>query len=145
MESGWQGKAFKAVRCTPTSKMITRYALPLAVLTLLVAVFYNSIFSGISSIDIGSFQTESPATCQPSDINLDPARIENFFRRAAVVSSRAIHDEHDLAPCYVQGTLVQSLQQCRWTIRPGGIGTLTCGTDFKFLVCTQCDSDKQQE
>lgn len=107
---------------------------------MLLGIFYKFIYSDIASVENLSFHTDEATTCRQSDIHVDRTFVENFFRRAVAVSSRQIHDEYDLAPCYMQGTLVQGLQRCEWSLRPGGIGTLQCGAQLQYFVCEKCEN-----
>ncbi len=119
--------------------MTKRYFIAFAALAMLSGFFYISIHKNISSVEIQSFHSEAPAACRPSDVDLTSPDVEEFFRKAAEVNSRHIHDEYDLAPCYLKGSLLHGLKRCTWTIRPGAIGTLQCGTDFNYFVCEQCE------
>lgn len=117
----------------------------LGILTVLLAIFYRNVYSSMSVIDIPSFRSDEPATCQRTDVDLKPVNVQRFFRGATVVSSRRVHDEYDLAPCYLQGTLLHSLQRCTWTIRPGGVGTLQCGATFSYVVCEECELNNESK
>lgn len=110
------------------------YATTVALLAALVVVFFTFIFEAKIFVGTTDFYTSEPTTCRASDVDLSSIDIGHFFQVAEEVESRVIHDEYDLAPCYLRGSLVRRLELCEWKLRPGFIGTLQCGSSFKYLV-----------
>ena len=80
------------------------------------------------------FVSDGSEACRTSDVDFSSHEIQDFFTAAITVSSRRIHDEFDLAPCYLQGQLIHQLNVCRWTLRPDLIGTLDCKWKFQYLI-----------
>lgn len=120
--------------------MTKQYAISLIFLAMLLGIFQKFIYNDIVHVENLSFHTDEANTCRQSDINVDRAFVRRFFKGAVAVSSRQIHDEYDLAPCFMQGTLVHGLQRCEWSLRPEGIGTLQCGAKMQYFVCEMCES-----
>ncbi len=105
-----------------------------ALLAALAVVFFTFIFEAKIFVGTTDFYTSEPTTCKASDLDLSSIDIGHFFRVAEEVESRVIHDEYDLAPCYLRGSMIHRLEHCEWKLRPGFIGTLQCGSSFRYLV-----------
>lgn len=95
--------------------------------------------TGITDIAIQGFETSEPDVCRESDAAGTTSEVEAFFRQAQVISARELHDRHDFAPCRRSGTLTRNGQHCRWELRPGGVGSLQCGSDeAQSFACERC-------
>ncbi len=92
-----------------------------------------------SEVYVADFKSEEPASCRPSDVPLDHARARHFFRRARVVDDRVIHDHYAVAPCWVEGTLLDRGKSCEWRIRAGATAEIRCGKRTRHYVCDDCD------
>lgn len=110
------------------------YVAAVALLAALVVVFLASIFEARILVGTTDFYTSEPTTCRPSDVYLSSTDVSHFFQVAQKVESRVIHDDYDLAPCYLKGSVIHRLEHCEWKLRPGFIGTLQCGRSFQYLV-----------
>lgn len=110
------------------------YLAALAALAGLVLGFFVFMFQ--PKVVVGDFEFVSGGseTCRRLDVNFSRLEIQDFFTKAAGVSSRLIHDEFDLAPCYLEGRIVHQLKVCTWTLRPDLIGTLDCAGQFQYLL-----------
>lgn len=59
----------------------------------------------ITDLKIVAFRSEAPDRCRKSDVALTAAKARAFFKRAKQIDARILHDDYDLAPCYMEGTL----------------------------------------
>lgn len=110
------------------------YAVAVALLAALVVVFFASIFEARILVGTTDFSTSEPTTCRASDVDLSFTDVSHFFQVAQEVESHVIHDDYDLAPCYLRGSMIHRLEHCEWKLRPEFIGTLQCGRSFRYLV-----------
>lgn len=110
------------------------YVSALIALAGLISGFVGFVFDPKVLIDGYEFVSGGSEACRPSDVDFSRVEVQEFFRQATAVSSRLIHDEYDLAPCYLEGQLVHHLNICRWTLRPDLLGTLDCGGHFQYLL-----------
>lgn len=109
------------------------YATAIALLAALAMVFFTFLFEAQIFVGATDFYTAEPTTCRASDVDL-AVDIGHFFQVAEEVESHVIHDEYDLAPCYLRGSMIRRLELCEWKLRPGFIGTLQCGSSIRYLV-----------
>ncbi|MCW7538954.1 hypothetical protein OOT46_14000 [Aquabacterium sp. A7-Y] len=88
---------------------------------------------------VKDFESSEPARrCRASDVNLDHARAGAFFRRAREVDSRTLHDNYDIAPCRVLGTLKYQGQTCDWSVDAGATGWVRCADRRWLFACDDC-------
>lgn len=92
----------------------------------------------LDDIRISGFHSEEPERCQPSDVALDERQIASFFKRAALIDGRTLHDEFDWAPCYLEGTLKYQQTACVWRVRAGATGEIECPATEQYFGCKDC-------
>lgn len=116
----------------------------LATLAALVLGFFLFFFQPKTIVGSYKFVSGDSEACRPSDVDFSGGEIQDFFKSAKIVSSRLIHDEFDLAPCYLEGRLIHQLRICSWTLRPDRIGTLDCAGDFQYLLIRERENIASQ-
>ena len=92
----------------------------------------------IDNIAISGFHSEEPERCRPSDVTLDERQVASFFKRAEPIDARTLHDEHDWAPCYLEGTLKYRGKACTWRVRAGATGEIECPATEQYFGCKSC-------
>jgi len=120
--------------------------LPLLVFTAFLASCASAEMFEVNnarSFTVEKYLLDEQRGCRRSDINVNGARAEEFFKRARRVEYREIHDNYDIAPCSASGTLVYSGKKCRWNINAGGTGWISCSDDPESVehhfACDNCD------
>ncbi|NLS16438.1 hypothetical protein HGP16_07680 [Rhizobium sp. P40RR-XXII] len=92
----------------------------------------------IADLKIIAFRSEEPDRCRESDVALSPAKAREFFKRAKQIDARVLHDDYDLAPCYIEGTLKWGGKICDWNIRAGATGHVQCNKQEMYFACQAC-------
>ncbi len=112
-----------------------------ALLTLLAGCAQPHTFdsNNLGDIAVSGFQSQEPGSCRPSDVPLDQNQVMSFFQRAITIDSRALHDDYEWAPCYLEGRLKYSGKACTWQVRAGGIGVIACPAAEQYFACKECD------
>ena len=87
---------------------------------------------------VADFHSDAPASCRPSDVPLDHAQARAFFARAKRVDYRTLHDNYEIAPCHIEGTMRRNGKVCDWKIRPGATGSIRCGSRSFYFACDSC-------
>ncbi|WP_349962023.1 hypothetical protein [Rhizobium sp. ZPR3] len=106
-----------------------------------VALLYSSAAAyceQIADLKIVAFRSEEPDRCRVSDVTLSPAKAQEFFKRAKRINAQILHDDYDLAPCYVEGTLKWDGKICDWSIRAGATGRVQCKRQEMYFACETC-------
>ncbi|MGY5776256.1 hypothetical protein [Rhizobium sp. LEGMi135b] len=109
----------------------------LTAVTLLCA-FAAARCEQIADLKIMAFRSEEPDRCRKSDVALSPAKAQEFFKRAKRINARILHDDYDLAPCYIEGTLKLDGEICDWNIRAGATGHVQCNKQQMYFACETC-------
>lgn len=95
------------------------------------------------SFTVEKYSLDESRGCRRSDINVNNARAEKFFRRAKQVEYRVIHDSYDIAPCSVSGSVTYNGKKCNWSINAGGTGWINCldspDSSGHNFACDNCD------
>ncbi|WP_234907873.1 hypothetical protein [Rhizobium rhizogenes] len=92
----------------------------------------------ITDLKIVAFRSEAPDRCRKSDVALTAAKARAFFKRAKRIDARILHDDYDLAPCYMEGTLKWGGEMCDWKIRAGATGHVQCSKQEIYFACEAC-------
>lgn len=92
----------------------------------------------IADLKIAAFRSEEPERCHESDVALSPAKAREFFTRAKRINAQTLHDDYDLAPCYIEGTLKWDGKICHWNIRAGATGRVQCNRQEMYFACEAC-------
>lgn len=92
----------------------------------------------ITDLKIVAFRSEAPDRCRKSDVALTAANARAFFKRAQQIDARILHDDYDLAPCYMEGTLKWDGKMCDWKIRAGATGHVQCNEQEIYFACEAC-------
>lgn len=92
----------------------------------------------ITDLKIVAFRSEAPDQCRKSDVALTAAKAQEFFKRAKQIDARILHDDYDLAPCYLEGTLKWDGKMCDWKIRAGATGHVQCSKHEIYFACEAC-------
>lgn len=93
----------------------------------------------INNLYVDDFSSDDPANCTTSDVDLTHLQSLQFFNRARVVQYRILHQHYELAPCYIEGSLIYKKEPCRWEIRAGATGSINCNDKVWYFVCDNCD------
>lgn len=75
------------------------------------------------------FKSDDEMTCRRSDVNITNQSAQAFFHRAQQVEYSVVHDQFDIAPCEMYGTVGYRHQTCHWTINAGGVAWISCSAD----------------
>lgn len=114
--------------------------LALAVGAMLVASCATRDAASFTNVYVADFHTDEPAaTCRTSDVQQSHGKAREFFSRAKEVDYKTLHDNYQLAPCYVEGTLTRQGRSCDWQIRAGATGSVQCGEQKLYFACDNCD------
>ncbi|WP_286203005.1 hypothetical protein [Rhizobium lusitanum] len=92
----------------------------------------------VTDLKIAAFHSEAPDRCRKSDVALTAAKARAFFKRAKQIDARILHDDYDLAPCYMEGTLKWDGKVCDWKIRAGATGHVQCNKQEIYFACEAC-------
>jgi len=111
-----------------------------AILALLASPIAAARGSDFAEVYVQDFHSDEPESCTNADVSLSHAQARQFFVRSRPVSSRAIHDHHDVAPCYLEGTMRFRGRLADWKIQPSGIGLIIQGGRTRYYVCDSCDA-----
>lgn len=92
----------------------------------------------LGEVVIQDFESREPTACTTADVDLNEARVRQFFARAQTIDYRTLTERHPIAPCALLGNVRVAGQWCDWTIRPGGVGSLRCGEHEQHYFCAGC-------
>lgn len=110
----------------------------------LFTFFVSSAWAGalevvkLGEVSVPSFESLAPESCRPTDVPLNSAQVLDFFRRATQIDSRRLHDDYDLAPCYLKGSLKYRARFCEWEVRAGATGVIRCASQEQYFACDSC-------
>lgn len=113
-------------------------AIALAVIAMLAASCATRD-AAFTNIYVADFHSDEPARCRTSDVPQNHGKAQAFFSRARQVDYKTLHDNYELAPCYVEGTLNRQGKSCDWQIRAGATGSVQCGEQKLYFACDSCD------
>ena len=71
------------------------------------------------------------------EFNLKKNDITVFFTQAKKITRAILHDEHDLYPCYSEGTALLNNKKVTWRIHAGGIGFITSDNVEQVYACSE--------
>ncbi|SCX48042.1 hypothetical protein [Variovorax sp. EL159] len=95
--------------------------------------------AAFTNIYMADFHSDEPANCRTSDVPQSHGKAQEFFSRARQVDYKTLHDNYELAPCYVEGTLNRQGKSCDWQIRAGATGSVQCGEQKLYFACDSCN------
>lgn len=95
--------------------------------------------AAFTNVYVADFHSDEPASCRTSDVPQNHGTAREFFSRARQVDYKTLHDNYELAPCYVEGTLSRQGKSCDWQIRAGATGSVQCGEQKLYFACDSCD------
>ncbi|MEJ8848266.1 hypothetical protein [Variovorax rhizosphaerae] len=109
-----------------------------AALCLAACAMPANAHDAITDVRLLDFRSEAPESCRPSDVALTDVQAGMFFLRARPVDAMTLHDNYEIAPCNIEGTMKRNAESCDWKIRPGGTGSIHCGAETEYVVCDGC-------
>ena len=92
----------------------------------------------ITDVYVADFHSDDMKHCRPADVDLSHSQAKEFFTRAKRVDHRTLHDHYNYAPCYIEGTLKNKQNFCRWEIRAGATGSIACDKATEYFACDTC-------
>ena len=87
---------------------------------------------------VQGFHSDIPSACIAADIQFSPSDAKRFFVRSRLVSSRTVHDDYDLIPCYLEGAMSFKGRPAQWRIHLGGVATIVQDGRTQYYVCDAC-------
>ena len=72
-----------------------------------------------------------------ADFVLSKNSVYHFFNQSQVISEILLHNEHDILPCYSEGTLILDDKPYSWRIRAGGTGVLSSNDEVINKACSE--------
>ena len=72
-----------------------------------------------------------------SEFVLSKNSVYDFFHQSQVISEIELHNEHDILPCYSEGTLMLDDKPYSWRIRAGGTGVLSNNDEVINKTCSE--------
>lgn len=84
------------------------------------------------SLDSGDIITEA---CK--EFTLSKSSVYRFFNQSLSISQIELHNEHDILPCYSEGTLILNSKPYTWRIRAGGTGVLSSNDEVINKICSE--------
>jgi len=91
-------------------------------------------------VEIRSFHSDVGERCTTADIPLSDEQAHIFFSRSRAVTSRTVHDDYDLLPCYLVGVMQFRGKPARWQLHLGGVAIIVQGQRTRYFVCDDCES-----
>ena len=106
--------------------------------TALSASIVHAAEPEFANLVVRRFHSDVPSACVAADIQLSPSDAKRFFVRSRAVSSRTVHDDYDLIPCYLEGGMSFRGRPARWSIHLGGVATIVQAGRTRYYVCDAC-------
>ena len=91
-------------------------------------------------VEVAGFHSEVGERCTAADIPLSDEQARIFFSRSRAVSSRTVHDDYDLLPCYLVGRMQFRGKPARWQLHLGGVAIVEQARRTYYYVCDNCDA-----
>jgi hypothetical protein len=135
LDAGWPGLT-EWPWCNGSQEIDSRFIILIAAALLCTSALAQG--RQIADLKIIAFRSEAPDRCRGSDVALTPAKAQEFFKRAKQIDARILHDNYDLAPCYMEGTLKLDGRMCDWKIRAGATGHIQCDKQEMYFACQAC-------
>jgi hypothetical protein len=120
-------------------EIVEKLLLPIICLLLASCTYFQGSNQEISEVYVKDFQTEDMDSCKPSDVDLNNNEAKIFFLKSRKVDYKVIHDNYNVAPCFIEGVLKSSGRICNWKIQASSIGNMECNGDVTYFVCDQCE------